>query len=137
MGKLIRIGLVVVLIGAFLPFFFRVGWEERKLERTPSGKIHRRTGVIVLREAAEGDLTEEEARAIEAKYDDEHWGDAMWEIHRLSQQREVRSIAWPARFTDVLGLSVAFLGIVLVVIGLTSSEGSPLSRARHDESGEG
>jgi len=120
-----RTGLVLLLVGAFIPFFFRVGWEERVPERTKnSGKVLRRTGLIVLREAVAGRLTEEEESEIVARYDDAL--DAAPEMFRAMREKEVRRISWPARLTDMLGLSIAFAGVLTIALGITSERTKPL-----------
>lgn len=112
-----KVGILIVLLGLFLPIFFRVGWET--LETSESSDwvpVRTRTGTIVLREAKEGVISEAEKEAILAKKYDTAWGgvDALISTKKRNATSE---ISWPARITDVIGLCVAFAGVLTVVVG--------------------
>ena len=116
MSRFLKLGIIFILVGAFLPLFFRVGWEETYVHMTARGQVSARTGVIVWREETLGELTDEEKQSIRSEYTD------YYDIYIAEQQAIKRNgsprIEWPARHTDVLGLTVAFAGVLMVASSL-------------------
>jgi hypothetical protein len=96
-GKLV---LLLIMVGVFVPFFFRVGWGQPSPTRGQG--FFGATSRIVIRESV-------------FESDDPNWYE-RWVGGESPPEVDLAGVSWPARRTDLAGLSLAFVGVVMLVL---------------------
>ena len=96
-GKLV---LLLIMVGVFVPFFFRVGWGQPSPTRGQG--FFGATSRIVIRETV-------------FESDDPNWYE-RWVGGESPPEVARAGVSWPARRTDLAGLSLVFVGVVMLVL---------------------
>jgi len=105
MSRRAKLSLLLIMVGVFIPFFFRVGWGQ-PVPRLGEG-FFAATALIVIQE-------------LVLSGDEPGWYE-KWLRGESHPKVERAGISWPAQRTDVAGLTLAFVGAVVLVLGRASA----------------
>ena len=112
----LRVGIFLILVGVFVSVAFRVGWGERNytlLGSVPTGRILLRREKPAQYEYDSSTIADRLPRV------DETPAERLLRKHgsaaepRLISER-VPEVAFPARYSDLVGLCLVFVGAVVV-----------------------
>lgn len=107
-----RLALLLIMLGVFVPFFFRVGWGQPSPMRGEG--FFGATSRIVVRETV-------------LVNDDPNWYE-RWVRGESHPEVARAGISWPAQRTDVAGLSLVFVGVVIPALRRAGSGRSQTRR---------